>query len=190
MKLESNEKKEQASQDDIGSSSEDEPMFLVIGKIRKPHGVRGEASMEVLTDFPERLIPGVVVYIGSNFTPEKIAAVRWKNDLMLVKFENFHDRGAAAIFRNQYVYVRSDDRPVLNDGEYYHHELLGLNVKTVDGDQLGVLEKILVTGANDVYVIQNKKGKEILLPAIESVIIEINIERREMIVKLIPGLIQ
>jgi len=188
MKLESNDNKGDSTKN-IGSSNPDEPIFLVVGKIRKPHGVRGEVSMEVLTDFPERLVPGVVVYIGEDFSPEKIAAVRWHKDLLLVRFTNFQDRESVAVFRNKFVYVHSDDRPQLAEGEYYHHELIGLKVVTDEGEQLGILIKILMTGANDVYVIQDEKGKELLLPAIASVIMNIDVNRGEMIVRLLPGLI-
>ena len=188
MKFESNDNKRDSSKN-IGSSNTDEPIFLVVGKIRKPHGVRGEVSMEVLTDFPERLVPGVLVYIGEDFSSEKIAAIRWHKDLMLIRFNNFQDRDSVAVFRNKYVYVRSDDRPKLNEGEYYHHELISLKVVTDEGEQLGVLVKILMTGANDVYVIQDEKGKELLLPAIASVIRNIDVKRGEMIVRLLPGLI-
>jgi 16S rRNA processing protein RimM len=87
------------------------------------------------------------------------------------------------------VYVRADDRPQLPDGEYYHHQLIGLQVVSDEGDILGILTGIIETGANDVYIVRSENDREVLLPAIESVILEIDLERSEMLVRVIPGLI-
>ena len=91
--------------------------------------------------------------------------------------------------RNELVYVRADDRPPLAEGEYYHHELIGLRVVDESGDILGILVQILDTRANDVYVVRPQAGPEILLPAIESVILDIDLEKGEIRVHLLPGLI-
>jgi len=172
-----------------GSSIVGEPEFLVVGKIRKPHGIRGEIRMEVLTDFPERLESGAIVYVGEKHQPEKIVSTRWHQNLLLIKFEKYQDRESVDKYRNQFVYVKTAERPELPEGEYYHHEILGLRVITIAGDDLGILDNILITGANDVYIVKDELGNEILLPAIESVIQEINLERGEMIVQVLPGLI-
>lgn len=172
-----------------GSPSIGEPAFLVVGKIRKPHGVRGEVSMEVITHFPERLQPGTVIYIGDDYQPYRIRSLRWHGRLLLLSFDTFHDPESAGVLRNQLAYVRAEDRPPLPDGEYYHHQLLGLRVVSDEGDRLGILHQILETGANDVYIVRPEVGREILLPATEEVVLAVDLDLGEMRVHLLPGLL-
>ena len=171
-----------------GSLSNGEPLFLVVGKVRKPHGLRGEVRMEVITDFPERLSPGVVVYLGDDHQPMHIHSRRQHNQLLLISFKGITDPEAAGRLRNQLVFVRADDRPPLSEGEYYHHQLLGLNVVSHHGEQLGKLTEILETGANDVYIVRPAAGSDLLLPATDEVIEDINLESGVMTVNLLPGL--
>jgi 16S rRNA processing protein RimM len=145
--------------------------------------------MEVLTDFPERLIPGTTLYLGPAHQPAILLSRRWHKENLLVAFEGYPGREQVAVLRNQLVQVRADDRPLLPEGEYYHHQLIGLQVLDEAGNILGKLVEILVTGANDVYVVRGSAGKEILLPAIESVILDVNLERGLMKVYLLPGIL-
>ena len=171
-----------------GSPSNGEPLFLVVGKLRKPHGLNGEIRMEVITDFPERLKPGVSVFVGDEHHPMCIHSRRWHNRLLLITFEDINNPESAANFRNQMVYVRADDRPPLPDGNFYHHQLLGLDVVSDQGEQLGQLVEILETGANDVYIVRPITGPDLLIPAIDKVVTEINLEAGLMKVHLILGL--
>jgi len=107
----------------------------------------------------------------------------------LVTFDGYQSPESVGVFRNTMVYVRVIDLPPLPDGEYYHHQLLDLQVFREDGEYLGILAEILVTGANDVYVIETDDGTEILLPAINDVIREIDLERGQIRVHLLPGLL-
>jgi 16S rRNA processing protein RimM len=173
-----------------GSPSLGDPEFLAVGKLRRPHGLHGEILMSVWTDFPNRLKPGVAVYVGKNHTLRTIRTVRWHRDNLLIAFEDITDRDQAGIFRNQLMMVRADDRPALPDGEFYQHQLVGMRVIQEEGDLLlGTLTEIIETGANDVYIVRAADGREILLPAIESVIVEIDIEHKEIHVDLLPGLL-
>ena len=172
-----------------GSPGMGEPVFLVIGKLRRPHGIRGEIIMDVLTDFPERLKKGVLVFVGQDHRSETIRSLRPHGNSLLVAFQGYDTPETVGVMRNELVYVRADDRPPLAEGEYYHHELIGLRVVDESGDLLGILVKILDTRANDVYVVRPQAGPEILLPAIESVILDIDLEKGEIRVHLLPGLI-
>lgn len=172
-----------------GSPVEGEPVFLAIGRLRRPHGVRGEINMEVLTDFPERLRPGMQLYIGPDYRSIHLKSRRWHRDSLLVSFKGYEDREQIGELRSQIVYVPVDDRPPLEEGEYYHHQLLGLRVIDEEGRLLGELKEILETGANDVYVVLPESGPSILIPAIYPVILEINLEEGEMRVHLLPGLL-
>lgn len=171
-----------------GSLDIGEPVFLVVGKLRKPHGLRGELQMEVITDFPERLTRGVQVYVGEEHRPQHIRSIRGHDRLLLVAFSDFHDPESAGGLRNQLVYVRADDRPALPEGEYYQHQLLGLKVISDEGEELGHLVQILETGANDVYIVRPLAGPELLLPAIDEVILQVDLEQSRMMVHLLPGL--
>jgi 16S rRNA processing protein RimM len=179
----------QQSEHKTGSPPSGEPEFLVVGKLRRPHGLKGELLMEILTDFPERLQPDKVVFVGEEKIQHRIRRSRMHSGALLVTFAGYHDPESAGEFRNTLVYVRADDRPPLQEGEYYHHQIIGLNVISDDGQRLGTLSQIITTGANDVYVVRTETGPDILLPAIESVILDIDIVKGLVRVKLPPGLV-
>ncbi|NOY98470.1 MAG: 16S rRNA processing protein RimM [Chloroflexi bacterium] len=172
-----------------GSPSRGEPVHLAVGFLRRPHGVRGEILMDVLTDFPERLQPGMQVYVGEEHAPMTLVARRGHAKGLLITFEGIESREAVGNFRNQYVYVLTADRPPLPEGEYYHHQLIGLQVVSEDDRLLGELTTILETGANDVYVVKSESGREILLPAIPAVVLDVDLGRGQMRVHLLPGLL-
>jgi len=172
-----------------GSPPVGEPEYLVVGFLRRPHGVKGEILMDVHTDFPERLKTGLTVFVGDDYLRVMIASRRAHAAGMLVRFRGIKTPEDAGIYRNTWMYVPSANRPELPEGEYYHHQIIGLNVVTDDGHDLGTIMDILETGANDVYVVRDADGKEILLPAIPPVILNIQLADRQMRVHLLEGLI-
>jgi 16S rRNA processing protein RimM len=172
-----------------GSPTPGEPEFLVVGKLRRPHGVRGELWMDVLTDFPERLRPGLTVYAGEKHQVLHIRRCRSHGSSLLVTFEEFSDPETAGALRNELVYVRAADIPYLPEGEYYHHQILGLHVVGENGNSLGSVIDILETGANDVCVVRRESGSEFLLPIVDSTILEIDLTKGVMRVHLLEGLI-
>lgn len=172
-----------------GSSIPDEPEFLVVGKLGKPHGIHGEIVMDIFTDFPERLESGISVWVGPQYKEIKITSKRPHARGMLLSFEGYRHREEVSALRNQLVYVRTVDLPQLEEGEYYHHQVLGMQVVDEDGGTLGSIVRIHETGANDVYVVQGESGAELLIPAIESVILAFDLERRQLHVRLLPGLL-
>lgn len=165
-----------------GSPDKSEPVFIAVGFLRRSHGVTGEMIMDVLTDFPGRL-RNREVFLGEKKLPSRIRNVREHNKAVIVRLEGSSSPEEAAAFRNSYVYVRADQLPTLPDGEYYHHELLGLLVVTEDGRELGRLEQILETGANDVYLVRQPDGGELLFPAVEDVIVAFDMERGKIVVR-------
>ncbi len=169
---------------ETGSPQPGEPVFLAVGRLRRAHGIHGEILMDVLTDFPERLHAGKTIYLGDEHRPIKLTGVRRQHVALLVRLEGVEDGDATAPFRNLIVYVRAENLPALPEGEYYHHQLLGISVVDEAGQPVGFLTEIMETGANDVYMVVSPDGKETLLPAIEDVILEVNLERREMRVRL------
>jgi 16S rRNA processing protein RimM len=173
-----------------GSPSGGEPVYLAVGYLRRPHGLRGDLLMEVHTDFPERLQPGVKVFIGNGHAPLTITRVRTHNNGLIIGFRGVETPEAAGRYRNAVVSVPIKDRPALPEGKYYHHQLVGLRVDADSGETLGLLTEIVVTGANDVYVVTNESGQQLLLPAIEPVILGVDIKAGVLKVHLIPGLIE
>ncbi len=170
----------QIPQESIGSPRSGEPVFLAVGKLRRPHGVKGEMLMEVLTDFPQRLWSKKTIYVGERHEPMVINTIRPQDRALLLTFEGIEDCDTVGKLRNLIVYVKNADLPKLPEGEYYYHELLDLTVIDENGQKLGVLSEIIETGANDVYVVQPPEGDEILLPVIDGVILNVDLERREM----------
>ena len=165
-----------------------EPVHLVIGFLRRPHGVRGEIIMDLHTDFPERIRSGRKVLIGENHQPLTLDTVRPHSDGLLVSIRDVDTPEEVGRYRNQWVYVKASDVPPLPEGKHYKYELIDLDVVDENGNPLGKLVEILETGANDVYVVRADSGKEMLLPAIPSVILNVDMTQRTMKVHLLEGL--
>lgn len=181
--------KKTAGNSSSGSPIDGEPEYLVIGFLRRPHGVHGEIVMEVHTDFPERIKPETGVFVGDVYKRLTIAGTRFHNEGMIIKFKDINTPEEAGQYRNQSVYVKTADRPVLPDGQYYHHELIGFSVINEDKRIIGTLTEIMQTGANDVYVVKRIEGGELLIPVISSVILSVEIGDRQIRVRLLPGLL-
>ena len=114
--------------------------------------------------------------------------VRPHNNDLLVSFRGLDTPEDVGKFRNQWVYVKSTQVPPLPEGQHYQYEMIDLDVVDENGTLLGKLVEVLETGANDVYVVRDDAGKEILLPAIPSVILNLDVEHRLMRVHLLEGL--
>jgi len=169
-------------------SPKGEPLYLTVGFLRRPHGVQGEIVMDLHTDFPDRMRSGRKLFVGEDHQPMTLTSVRPHQNGLLVKFKGIETPEEAGKLRNTWVYVQSKDVPPLPEGHIYQHELFGFQVVDEDGNSLGELVEIIETGANDVYVVRDESGKEILLPAIPSVILELDAGRRLMRVHLLEGL--
>jgi len=174
--------------DQESGSPQGEPLFLAIGKLGRPHGVKGEIFLYLSTDFPERLKSGVQVYLGEQHIPMKIRSRRANKGSLLLKFDGYDSPEAVGEISNQFLFVRADNRPPLPEGEYYHHQIIGLHTYDEQDRYLGKVTEILQTGSNDVYVVKPDQGPEILLPATEEVILDINLEQGLLRVHLLPGL--
>ena len=170
-------------------SPDGEPVYLVVGFLRRAHGVRGEMIMDLHTDFPERFRIGRKLFVGEEHAVMTVEGVRSHAKGMLIKFKGIETPEDTARFRNHWVYVKTSEVPALPEGQIYQHELFGFQVVDENDHPLGELVEIIETGANDVYVVRDESGKEILLPAIPSVILDLDVVRRLMRVHLLEGLI-
>ncbi len=173
-----------------GADDNSELRYLAVGRIVRAHGIHGEVSMTVLTEFPERFETTEWFYLGNEFAaePYHLKSYRWHRDNMLLTLDEVVDRTQAEQLRGLFVQVPIDEAIPLPDGSYYLYQLLGLQVVTTAGQSLGVIEDILETGANDVYVVKDG-NKEMLLPDISEVVKSIDLEKNQMIVEIIAGLI-
>ncbi len=165
------------------------PRYLIIGRVLKPWGVRGELKIQIITGFPNRFASLRAVYLGDDAKSFAVERARLHSGTALLKLQGVDTPEAADAFRDLLVQVAREDAIKLPRGAHYLYELIGLRVVTTDGETLGVIDDILETGANDVYVVRTA-SREILIPAIEDVVKEIAVERGEVVVKMMEGLIE
>lgn len=177
-----------AAKKNTSGSPDGEPVYLTVGFLRRPHGVQGEIMMDLHTDFPERMKKGRKLFVGQEYQPMTLTNVRPHQAGLLVKFNGLETPEDAGKLRNQWVYIKAKDATPLREGQIYQHELFGFRVIDENDNALGELVEIIETGANDVYVIRNESGKELLLPAIPSVILNLDTDSRLMRVHLLEGL--
>ena len=126
---------------------------------------------------------------NGNQTEYEIEEVKYHKDMVLIKLKGINKVEQAEMLRNAYLTVSRDSVEKLEEGRYYIIDLLGLEVYTDEEILLGTLDDIFNTGSNDIYVVKDKQGKQILLPAIQDVVKQIDIENKKIIVHLLPGLI-
>lgn len=167
--------------------------YLNVGKIVNTHGIRGEVRVISQTDFPEeRYRSGAqLVLFRDNKEPVTltIKTHRKHKNFDLVSFEGYPNINDVEVFRDGILKVSKDDLIDLDEGEFYYHQIIGLTVVDETGKELGKIKEILSPGANDVWVVQRPKQKDALIPYIESVVKEIDIESGVVHVEIPEGLL-
>lgn len=169
--------------------------YYTVGAIAGTHGLRGEVKVLSKTDFAkQRFKVGSKLYLrkeGEAPTRQlTVSTARPHQQFWLVAFEDLTDINAVESFKGLQLCVPEDDLMRLPKGSYYIHHLIGLKVISDDGRQVGELVDVLTPGANDVYVIRGLlQPRDVLLPAIKECILDVDLEKREMKVHLMPGLL-
>jgi 16S rRNA processing protein RimM len=153
--------------------------------VRAPRGVRGELSVASLTEFPERFRRGSTLWAGGVAYTVRLA--RSFRATLLLQLEGITTRAQAEALRGRLLEVPLADLQPLDADRYYRFQLVGMAVNDIDGRPLGRLEEVLETGANDVYVVRNEDG-ELLVPAIDTVVRDVDVPGRRMVVELPPQL--
>ena len=161
--------------------------FLVIARIMGPVGTDGVVRARLLTDFPEHFSQLTTVHLGDNLRPHRVELVRFDSTTVDLKIDGIEDAAQARALRDQEIQIPIDQAMPLPPEQYYWHQIIGLVVHTDDGRNLGEVTDVLRTGANDVYVV-GRGNEELLIPAIEDVIVSIDVPGVAMTVHLIPGL--
>jgi 16S rRNA processing protein RimM len=166
-----------------------EPRFLIIGKVERPHGVRGEVRVSILTDLPERFTWLKRVFVGDRTLREYgVEAARLHGGTVLLKLTGIDDRNAAESLRSMLLQVPAEESIPLEEGEYFLYQLVGLEVVSETGEVIGELQEVIETGANYVFLVRGPLG-EVLLPDTKEVVRQIDFEQRRMTVHLLPGLL-
>jgi 16S rRNA processing protein RimM len=164
-----------------------------VGVVVGPHGVQGELKVEILTDDPHRFRFLKRVFVGledQEPVPRILQGYRFHRRRALLRLEGCEDRGTAEMLRGYLIQVPLEEATPLEEGEYYEHQILGLGVWTASGEYLGEVVEILYTGANDVYVIRSDDPSEdeILIPAIQGVVLEVDLAAGRLVAELPEGL--
>jgi 16S rRNA processing protein RimM len=154
--------------------------YVAVGRILGPFGLKGELKVLPLTDNDDRFEAGARLWAGQQ--PVTVRSSREAQNHLYVTLKGFPDRHSVEQLRHALLQVPEADLPPLPEGQYYRFQLVGLAVASRDGTPLGTLDEVIETGANDVYRVRTPDGGDLLLPALESVIVSIDIEARRMVV--------
>jgi len=169
-------------------------MQLVVGRVGRPHGLRGEVTVEVRTDDPaQRFAAGsVLVTSPAERGPLTVSAVRWHLGHLLVMFEGYADRDAAEELRDTLLEIDSADlKPLADPDEFYDHDLIGLGVVTVAGEQIGTVSDVLHHGQNLLVVDGSgaRRGQEILIPFVTPIVPEVDLTGGKLMIDPPAGLL-
>ncbi len=167
-------------------------MLITIGKVLKPHGVKGEIKVEPLTDHPDRFRKLKRVFLVSSRKEQKecrIKAVRYLDRDPLLLLEGYDAPETVKGFNGWLVQVPEEEAIPLPEGHYYWFELIGMDVWSEAGERLGKIIDIFQTGSNDVYVMKAGK-REIYLPAIKEVVKQVDRKAKRMVIHVLEGLLE
>jgi 16S rRNA processing protein RimM len=184
-------------------------MLLIVGRIGKPHGIRGEVTVEVRTDEPEaRFAPGMVLRTEPGAAPPQpapepehgepfrvpaeltVESARWHQGRLLVAFEGVLDRDVAEALRGTLLAVDSADVAPPEDPEEFHdHQLVGLAVVTPDGERLGEVARIDHAPASDLLVLRRPEGRTALIPFVKAIVPEVDLAGGRVVVDPPAGLL-
>ena len=155
----------------------------------RPWGVRGEVKVELLSSNAEALAAGRPVYVGDETRPRDVQSMRVQGRSLVVKLQGSDTPEQAEELRDQILRIAFVVAAPLQPNQYYHYQIIGLSVVTLEGEELGRITEIIETGANDVYVAQGPRG-EVLLPARIEIVKQIDLDAGRMVVAPPPGLLE
>ncbi|MBI2913162.1 MAG: 16S rRNA processing protein RimM [Chloroflexi bacterium] len=159
---------------------------MAVGRVLAPWGFRGDLKVEPLAGPPDPLLPGRSVAVAGRTIA--IERLRRRGRFLCLKLSGIDDRQAADTLRGEYLSLTEGDLAPLAEGEYYRFQLIGLSVRSTEGEPLGRVVRVLTTPGNDVFVVEGPLG-EVLIPAIEDVVKEVDLDSGTMTVEVVPGLL-
>ncbi|MFF4788847.1 ribosome maturation factor RimM [Streptomyces sp. NPDC001276] len=167
-------------------------MQLVVARIGRAHGIKGEVTVEVRTDEPElRLAPGAVLATDpASAGPLTIETGRVHSGRLLLRFEGVRDRNAAEALRNILLIAEIDPEELPEgEDEYYDHQLMDLDVVTVDGKEVGRITEISHLPSQDLLIVERPDGTEVMIPFVGEIVTEVDLEEQRAVIDPPPGLI-
>ncbi|MFJ5099687.1 ribosome maturation factor RimM [Streptomyces sp. NPDC088554] len=167
-------------------------MQLVVARIGRAHGIKGEVTVEVRTDEPElRLGPGAVLATEpASAGPLTIETGRVHSGRLLLRFEGVRDRTGAEALRNILLIAEIDPEELPEDPEeYYDHQLMDLDVVLADGTEIGRITEITHLPSQDLFIVERPDGSEVMIPFVEEIVTEIDLEEQRAVIDPPPGLI-
>lgn len=166
--------------------------YLRVGVIASTHGLKGGVKVFPTTDDPERFreLKEVLLDIGQEYKPLEVTDVKFFKNQVILKFREFQNINEVEQYRGKDLLVTRDQAVPLKENENFITDLIDMEVYTDEGGRLGTLTDVLRTGANDVYVVETEEGKEVLLPAIGSCILDVDVEKGRMTVHILEGLLE
>lgn len=164
--------------------------MLRVGVITSPHGIKGEVKVFPTTDDAKRFkeLKKVILDTGKEYIPMEIEHVKFFKNMVILKFKGYDNINEIEKYKSRDLLITRDQAVDLAPDEYFITDLIGLAVVSNQGVELGTLKDVLETGANDVYVVAMKDGKELMLPAIGDCILNVDLEQRRMEVHVLEGL--
>jgi len=163
-----------------------EPERLVVGRIAKAHGIRGEVAIDVLSDEPARFAPGARVFVGERALT--VATSRAHHDRLLVRFDDVPDRSAAEALQGAELTIPADEAGALDDEwSFYPHQLAGLTVTDEDGHTLGTMDRVDESPSADLWVVR-AHGREVLVPAVRDIVIRVDLDAQTIVLRPPEGL--
>ncbi len=164
--------------------------YVSAGTITSTHGIRGEVKVYPTVDDPDRFssFGKVLLSNGKTEVEAEIEKVKYFKNLVIVKFRGIDDINDVMKYRRWNILVIREDAADLQEGQYFEVDIIGLKVVTDDDREIGKITEILHTGANDVYTVKGESGKEILIPAIQQCILDVDLENGVMKVHLLNGM--
>lgn len=167
-----------------------ENKLLEIGKIVNTHGLRGEVKIVPWTDSADdfEYISNVFVKVKSEYKPLTIKNVKYQKSNLIVKFAEFDDINEILPYKGMTLYADRDELGELPEGVHYIVDLIGLDVVTESGERVGTIADVFNTGASDIYDVKRDGKKNLLLPVIDDVVKEIDIENGRVTVNIMEGL--
>lgn len=166
--------------------------LLRVGVISNTHGIRGEVKVFPTTDDPNRYkkLKKVLLHTRKEYIELEIQSVKFFKQFVIVKFKGIDNINDIEKYKNMDLYVTRENAVKLQKNENFICDLVGCNV-IVDEDKsvLGVLKDVLITGANDVYIVEDSNKNEILIPVTKECVLDVDIEKKEVLVHLLPGLL-
>lgn len=157
----------------------------IVGKVANTHGVRGELKIQRTNN--ETFDRDVNYYIGNNFDKVEIERSRHSGELSYIKLKSFDNINDVIKYKDQFIYVDSNDLYELEKDEYYVKDLVGLEVYDEQDQLLGNVKDVLTYAANDIYVISTE-NEDMMVPAVKEFIKEINLEKGTIVIKVIEGM--